>query len=246
MKKTIVVFILMAVCGLAQAQNVQVNVNKDNRTIAITTTDDASAVADIAVVSVGFETYGSDSQQTYADAGTTSNAIMKALLDAGVKKEAIESTEQGIHSLGDDDKLRVSKGLKFRFAQTWSVTVAAKDAATVLHLAINAGANDSGNIQWKLSSVDLLEAEAAQKALGHAREVAEHMAKGLNAKLGPLVYASNQTPPRGILAALAMGGMTLQTESAALGGRIKRAPPVVITPEKISRSATVYAVFAIE
>ncbi len=74
--------------------------------------------------------------------------------------------------------------------------------ANALHLAISAGANHSGNIQWQLKKDDTLEAEAAKKALEHARQIAAQMADGLGVKLGTLVYASNQTPPRGILAAL--------------------------------------------
>jgi hypothetical protein len=66
-------------------------------------------------------------------------------------------------------------------------------------------------------------------------------------KLGTLVYASNQTPPRGILAALGLGGGgLLNTESASLAGVRKNLAPLAISPERITKSATVYAVFAIE
>jgi uncharacterized protein len=65
----------------ASAQTIQVN--KDNRTIAITTSDQAEAVADVAVVTVGFTSFGTDQDQTYADASRISNSIIKALRDAG-------------------------------------------------------------------------------------------------------------------------------------------------------------------
>jgi hypothetical protein len=61
-----------------------------------------------------------------------------------------------------------------------------------------------------------------------------------------LVYASNQTPPRGILAALGLGGGTLNTDSASVGSVRKNLAPLAISPERITKSATVYAVFAIE
>jgi uncharacterized protein len=61
-----------------------------------------------------------------------------------------------------------------------------------------------------------------------------------------LVYASNQTPPRGLGALLAMNGAILQTESAEIAVKAKNLAPLAISPERITKSATVYAVFAIE
>ena len=222
-----------------QAQTIQVN--KDNRTIAITTTDEAQAVADKAVVSVGYTVYGNDQDSTYADASKSSNAIMKALKDAGVKPEQIESTEQNLSGIGDDDKPRYTKGIRFVASQSWTVTVPADAAADTLHLAVTAGANNSGNINWQLADDSKLESEAAEKALIHAKQIAERMTKGLGVTLGPLVYASNQTPPRpGIFG-------VMNTESASLAGvRFKNLKPLAIRPDKISKSATVYAVFSLQ
>jgi uncharacterized protein YggE len=223
----------------------QIQINKENKTIAITTSDQAEALADAAVVTVGFHSFGKDQDSTYADATRTSNAIIAALTSGGVPKEAIESDEQALNPLdqnNDADKARYSQGMRFEFAQSWHVTVPAASAANVLHLAITAGANDSGNIQWQLKQDDALEAEAAKKALEHARQIASQMAAGLGVKLGTLVYASNQTPPRTLF------GMTLDTVtvSASVASSKPNLKPLAISPEKIQKSATVYAVFAIE
>jgi uncharacterized protein YggE len=222
------------------AQTIQVN--KDNRTIAITTTDEAQAIADRAQVSIGFTLYGTDQDATYADASKTSNAIMAALKAAGIKPEAIESTEQSLSAIDDNDKVRYSKGIRFVASQGWSVTVAADSAAETLHVAIIAGANNSGNINWQLADDSKLESDAAEKALVHARHIAEQMTKGLNVTLGPLVYASNQTPPRpGIF------GYAVQAESASVSSyRNKNRKPLAIRPDKITKSATVYAVFSLQ
>ena len=222
----------------ASGQTIQVN--KENRTIAITTSDQAEATADVAVISVGFTTYGPDQDSTYADGSRISNAVIKALQDGGVKADSIESANQSLSEIEDSDKVRWAKGIRFSFSQSWRVTVAAKDAAAILHVAITSGANDSGGIQWKLANDDAVEAEAAQKALAHAQQIAESMTKGLHAKLGPLVYASNQTPARSIF------GMSLNTESASLRASKPNLKPLAISPEKIQKTATVYAVFAIE
>ncbi len=216
---------------------------KDNRTIAITTTDSVDQVADQADVSVGFETYGNDEDSTYADGSRLSSAITKALTDAGVKAEDISSQQQNLAPINDTDKVRWGKGIRFRLTQSWTATTAAKNAANVLHVAALAGANDSGNIAWKLSDSahDAVEAQASAKALAHARVVADRMAAGLAIKLGPLVYASNQQPTRAVAPVYAAG---------FYGGRVmaesKAAAPLVVTPQKISISATIYAVFSIE
>jgi hypothetical protein len=227
----------------------QIQISKENKTIAITTSDEASALADTAVVTIGFQAYGKDQNSTYADASRLSNAIIAALTTAGTPKDAIQSHSQSLSPVNpdsEDDKLRYSQGIRYEFAQQWSVTVPADQAANALHIAIGTGANNSGGIEWQLRQDDALEAEAAKKALEHARQIADQMAKGLGAKLGALVYASNQTPPRGIAALLGMNGMVLNTESAMIASAKTNLKPLAIIPERITKSATVYAVFAIE
>ena len=229
----------------------QIAISKENKTIAISTSDDASALADIAVVTVGFNSYGKDQDGTYADATKTSNAIISALTSAGVPKDAIQSSSQSLSPIdpeNNEDKARYLQGFRFEFEQSWHVTVPATQAANVLHLAITSGANNSGGIEWELEHDDVLQAEAAKKALEHARQIATKMAEGLGTKLGALVYASNQTPPRGIFAGMGFGGLELNTENAMLSESKSRVnlKPLAITPERITKSATVHAVFSIE
>jgi len=230
----------------------QIQISKENKTIAISTSADASALADTAIVTIGFHSFGKDQDGTYADATRTSNAIATALSTAGLPKDAIQSVQQSLSPIepnGDENKARYAQGIRFEFSQSWHVTVPAGQAANVLHLAITSGANDSGDIQWQLKSDDALQAEAAGKALEHARQIAESMAQGLGTKLGGLIYASNQTPARGIFGNLGFGNVMLNTEnamSAAMGGRIVNLKPLAISPERITKSATVYAVFAIQ
>lgn len=230
--------VILLAAAAAGAQTIQIS--KDNRTIAITTSDEATAPADTAQVNIGFTTYGMDSDSTYADGSRISNAILTAVRGSGVKDAQIASRNQNLQPLGEEDKIRFGKGIRFRLSQSWQVTVPAADAAKLLNIAINAGANESGDVGWSLADDNALEAEAAEKALTHARAIADRMASGLHAKLGALVYASNQTPPRGPFA-----GAMMMSQSVSVERRMKTAP-LAIVPDKVSRSATVYAVFAIE
>jgi uncharacterized protein YggE len=223
----------------------QIQISKENKTIAITTSDDASALADTAVVSIGFTAYGKDQAGTYADASRTSNAITNALTSADVPKDAIQSNDQGISPLspdGDEGRTRYNQGLRFQFNQSWTVTIPAAQAANILHLAIMSGANNSGNIQWQMLHDDTLESEAAKKALQHARTVAERMAQGLGVKLGSLIYASNQAQSRVLMDQNTPAPMAMR----AFKAERPDVKPLALSPERITRSATVYAVFSIE
>jgi uncharacterized protein YggE len=241
LRPTLLLTLCLAVLPLS-AQQIQIS--KDNKTISITATDDASAMADTAVVSIGFNSFGKDQDSTYAAATETSNAIVNAITGSGVDKDAIQSQEQNLSPLNSDDyqnKAHYAEGMRFQFSQRWQVTVPAAQSAQLLQLAITHGANNSGNIEWQLKSDDALQLEAAQKALHHAHDIAEHMAQGLNTHLGALLYASNQVPER-VMPMERMNAMA--APAPMMKGRVLK--PLAISPTRITRSATVYAVFAIE
>ena len=219
----------------AHAQTIQVS--KDNKTIAITATDTAEALADTAEVSIGYQQFGTMQDATYAAASKTSNAVMDALKAAGVAPGQIESQQQNLSPIGPEDKVRYGQGLRFLASQSWKVTCKAADAANILHLAITAGANSSGDINWTLADESALDGQAAQKAITHAQQIAERMATGLHTQLGPLIYASNQVQQRSPV-------MMMQRAMAASPKASPR--PLALSPDKVTRSATVYAVFAIQ
>ena len=230
-----------AVLATAPSPAQTIQVNKDNRTIAITATDKVIAMADTATVHIGFIAYGPDSDAAYATGSRISNAIVKALTAAGVPNDAIESENQNVSPVQEYqiDKLTPAEKAqrKFQVVQSWTVRTPADDAAKTLDLAVKAGANQSGQIDWSLKDENAPQAEAAGKALQRARTVASEMAKGLSVKLGALLYASNETqaqPPRPLMQAMAKSSTMAAPE------------PLAINPRQIEKSATVYAVFAIE
>ncbi len=232
------------VCGLllsgtAEAQQIQVN--KDNRTIAITATDKASADADTAVVHIGFQVFAPDSATAYAKGSQISNAVVAALTKAGVSAKMIRSENQSLHPnnfFNDKDTEQERARKQFALEQTWTVDTSAKYAADVLHTAVQAGANNSGSIDWEVTDRKALQAEAAANALSKGQAIAAQMAKGLGVKLIGLIYASNQAPETGV--------RPVAFETMAKLERAPAAQPLAIKPGKIEENATVYAVFAIE
>lgn len=239
MKKNLLWFPLVLLIAAAQAQTIQVD--KNNRTIAVTTSDTATEVADIATVTVGFEIYAPDAQTAYSQGSQLSNAIMGAVKKAGVPEKDIQSKEQQLtHTeFPEYDKTPPEDRAKkqFTLSQSWTVRVPAKDAAAVLHVAIEAGGNESGAISWDVADRSTLQAKAAAKALVHARQIASQMAEGLGAKLGALVYASNQTPMQRVIMESAMASVRVPPPAPA---------SLAVVPQNVEETATVYAVFAIE
>ena len=235
---------VLALCAIAiaitaSAQTIQVN--RDNRTIAVTATDKVSVLADTATVHIGFVAYGPDSDTAYANGSRVSNAIMRALTAAGIPRETIQSENQSLAPFQNFqvDRLTPAERAQRQFMvnQSWTVRTPADNAAKVLDIAVKAGANQSGQIEWSFRDEHAPEAEAAAKALKSARTQADQMATSLSTKLGTLLFASNQTQ------AEAPRPMMMMRAGAMAADKVE---PLAINPRQIEKSATVYAVFAIE
>ena len=229
-----------AVTSMAQT----IKIDKNNRTIAVTASEKATADADQAVVHVGFQIFGPDETSTYAEGSKTSNAIIDALKKAGVPDKAIESENQNLqrNTYHDPQESQMDRDKKqFVLNQSWTVKTKPDDAAKILNIAMAAGANQSGQIDWQCQDMNALQAKAASNALAKAQAIAQQMAQGLNVKLSGLIFASNQAPespvrPMGKAYGFAVNGAVPAPELRQLA----------INPRQIEESATVYAVFAIE
>jgi len=242
-------FSLTASSLFASAQTIQIN--QQNKTIAINTTDEATATADIAAITIGYEIFKPDAESAAAEAGKLSHAIMDALHKTGVEDKSIESRNQYVsrNQQFDEKEDAAHRALRqFRAEQSWVVSVNPENAAAVLRLAQEAGANQSGNIEWRLSNRKELQAKAAANALVKARAVAAEMADGLHVKLGMLIYASNEAPDVHINFPVPLNGRVGYGSAGGIGGGLamQRVQILEIRPQTIREEATVYAVFAIE
>ena len=224
----------------ALAQTLQVN--KANRTIQITVSATSTQMADRAILHIGYTLYGPTSKAAYAKASETSNAIADALKKAGVAKDQIQSINQSVRATQSYENNNLTPeqraARKYRAEQSWTVKLPAKEAARILNLAVEAGANNSGAIDWQLSNHNALEAKAAAKALMKGKQIAAAMAKGLGVTLGPLLYASNQSQQRPVFPMMAA-----QLKAPIAQAAVK---PLAINPQRISQSATIHAIFAIQ
>jgi hypothetical protein len=167
---------------------------------------------------------------------------VSALKKSGVADKAIESENQNLmpnsyHDPKESEMVRAGK--QFVLNQSWTVKTKPDDAAKILHIAVEAGANQSGQIDWQYQDMNGLQAKAAASALAKAQAIAQQMAQGLNVKLAGLIYASNQapeSPARPIPMMMMKAGPALAAPPA----------PLAINPRQIEESSTVYAVFALQ
>jgi uncharacterized protein len=227
------------------AQTIQIN--RDNKTIAISTSDEATTTADIAAITVGYEVYGPDSDSAFSSGARISHAVLDALRKLGIDDKNIESANQGVErntDSNDKDTQEQRAQKQFVMRQSWTVSVPPQSAAQVIRVAVAAGANQTGAIDWRLSDRNALQARAAGNALVKARAVAGKMAEGLGVKLGNLIYASNEAPTAHIYFKTDRSETVLSYGVA--GMEVQNLPPIEIRPQTVREEATVYAVFAIE
>ena len=232
----------LPVATIAQtAENPSIQINKDNRTISISATDHAEADPEVADLHVGFTVYGPTLQEAYKAASESSNGITKAMLDAGATRSdiQIQSQSQRVSRLTDYE-IKTQKGMKFSVEQSWTVSVDPKNAALILDAAVQAGANQSGDINWRMRDRITLDGEAVRIATEHARALAAELAKGLDVTLGKALYATNS---------ISNGFIAPRARSFAMmsdGAEAKAAAPLAIEAQRVQSTATVQIIYAIE
>ncbi len=231
---------IVAITGSLFAQDIQVN--RQNKTISVTADESAAADAEVAVLEIGYHNFGITQDAAFQENVRVAERITKTLLDAKVPKANIETEKLHLARTEIDEKwtAEMKKERQFTAEQSWHVTVSASEAQVVVDLAVKAGANEVGDVEWNVVDPVALQAKAGGAALAKARSIADQMAKGLGTKLGELVYASNRAP----VAKMWRG--TVYTSMASLGSAAERLPQLTLFPQKVKSNATVYAVFAIE
>lgn len=208
----------------------ELRIDSANRTVTVSAEDEVAVEPEIAILHIGFETQPGDAKSVYADGARTSNAIIAALKQAGIPDASIRSETQHL----DRD---YNKPHKFKLVQHWSVKAPPERAAEILDDAVTAGATSSGDIFWTVKDEHALEEQALDKAALRAKAQAAMLAKSMGVRLGALLYVTNQ---------LSMTRFPVRASAGVMAKTAEPAQPLSIEPQKVSRQASVYAVFAIE
>lgn len=228
-------FLLLGVSASTFAQGpsqIELKVEPSNRTLSINADDEVSVDPEVAILHIGFETSITDAKSAYAEGSRTSNAIIAALKQAGIPDTAIHSEYQQI------EPALPAKQHKFKLIQSWTVKTPPERVAEILDVAVTAGATDSGNIEWTVKDEKALETEALKKAAARARSQAAELAQAMGVRLGALIYTTNQVS----------GGIRpiAYARAMKMSAGVVADQPLSIEPHKVTRSATVYAVYSIE
>ena len=237
LKHVFAVAILIAGCAAASAQTasqVQLKIEPANRTLTVSAEERVTADPEIAILHIGFTTLPTDAKSAYAAGAKTSNEIVAALKQAGIPETSIRSENQHLDRAYD-------KPHKFKLVQQWTVKAPPDQAAEILDVAVTAGATESGDIDWTVKDEKTLEQQALDQAGARAKANAGVLAQSMGVKLGLPIYMSNQVSTSGIY-------VNGYANNSAFDEK-RRTPvvaPLSIEPQKVSRVATVYAVFAIE
>lgn len=124
------------------------------------------------------------------------------------------------------------------------MSVDPKNAAVVLDAAVQVGANDSGQIDWRMKSSVALDAEAIRRATVRAKAMAESLASASGVTLGAPVYATNSVSGELLLS----GNMALNKLSPgfARGYADVQTAPLSVEPQRVDRTATVQIIYALQ
>jgi uncharacterized protein len=255
--------LLLGIAGLGSVAWGQCNTNccnqtcPERRTISVNGSAEITADADLAVVRVGYKLNGPDAKSVYASALQTSNPVMQALTGSGIPTSVIESTSQVLQHTAPYEMQQLSPRSEdrtqreFNATQSWTIRVKPDDAAGALNAAINAGANESGWIQWIVNDPSTLQAEASAKAYANARLAAEQIAEKSGVHLGKLVSVNENQGPvgygNGFGFGSAGGAIYGMGDAVMMAGAIPgQNQQLAINSRRVEFRATVYAVFAIE
>jgi uncharacterized protein YggE len=236
------VLLLCAILFATACLGQDIQVNRQNKTIAVTAEDSITADAEVAVLDIGYHNYAPTQEAAFRENVRAAGQITQTLLQVKIAADNIETEKLRLGRTQADQNWseQMKKERVYEAQQSWLVSVSTSQAQTVVDLVVKAGANEVDDVEWNVMDPVALQAKASGAALAKARSIAEQMAKGLGTKPGDLVYAGNRAP-----VAKMWRGLTLNTQSAVMR-TTEQEPKLRLFPQKVKSDATVYAVFAIE
>jgi uncharacterized protein YggE len=228
------IFFVFPVPSAAQSGRIA----SDKKTIEIRATDRVSSQAEVATVRVGFQNVAPTKDAVYDENVRSANKIVQALRAAGTPAEAIET--DSIKLEREDTAQGITPtSTRYSAEQDWRIRVKASEAQKIVDVAVSAGANQVGGVEWNVSDPEALEAKAYGAALTRAKRIAEQTAAQAGVKLGEILSISNSVSP------FAQVYRGVNTMSAMIGVSPSTVTSLKLFPEDVVREASVTVVYAI-
>ncbi len=173
----------------AAAQEIPVPVPAaPNHAITVTGLGSASGSPDTAHVSVGAELSGNNVTEAFAEANTTVQAIINALLELGIERQDIRTNNLSIYVEGPYEISAPGQPRTYRVSNTVEIIVRdVNQVEAVVNAAIEAGATSIYGLSFTVNDPSELEATAREDAVADARARAEQLASLVGAQLGDVI-----------------------------------------------------------
>ena len=211
----------------------------NKRTIEATTTEKISVPSDSAVVKVGFDHITDTKDAAYSEAVRVGTKILKALTDAGIPGDEIQTETLNVGREEDQRTMNPLPKIRYSAEQQWRIHVAASDAQKVIDIAVAAGANSVQGVEWNVSDPQSLRAKAYGAALARAKEMADHSAAQAGVKVGELLAIIYGEETEGF------AKMPMARKMATINVEAQAKQNLVLYPAKVEREATVTVIYAI-
>lgn len=186
--------ILVGGCSGASAQQM---VMQAGRGIEVVGVGQVEATPDEATLNFAVETSAPSSQEAAQRNAQRMEAVIAALVAAGVPRNDIETRNFSIYpEYTTDERGENPRVRAYRVSNQVSFETTRLDAVgSLIDTGIAAGANRIDGISFGLRNPQAAEAEALREAVANARASAETLAQALGVPLGAILHASTSTDP---------------------------------------------------
>ena len=157
------------------------------KTISVTGSGEVFGKPDVAYITLGVDQADKDASVAIDTANKTLTAIVKAVGDAGVKEEDIQTTSYNIYPEDPTDPQTGQPTGNRIFHVQLAVTVTIRDitkVGAVIQAGLGAGANNLNNLSFGIADTKSLEAAARKAAVTDAKDRAQQLADAAGVKLG--------------------------------------------------------------
>ncbi len=179
--------LLVIGAGATFAQEVTPMPSYPANTITVSGFGTAAGEPDVAYTELGVEITDPDLATAFAQTAETMNAVIAALVEAGVAREDIQTTGVNVYPQERFDPMGASATPERVYLVRNTVRVTARDVAqveTLITTAVAAGANTIYNLNFGIEDSSALEQAARLDAVEDARNRANQLASALGVTVG--------------------------------------------------------------
>jgi uncharacterized protein YggE len=166
------------------------------RTVTVNGTATIEAAPDEAVISLGVQTQAATAQGAITQNAERMMAVLEALIDRGIGKDDIATSYVSLYPTYSNSGMEITG---YQAANQIDVTVRDMDqVGAVIDASVDAGANLTSGISFRLSDENHGVTEALQAAVADARSTAETLAAAGGADLGQVVTIVEMSSPSSV------------------------------------------------